>query len=243
MNPILAAQLADDFCCTAEEVLRPDPVFSVYEPRAGQRRYTAEGDIFKAAVADGKLLIAGTSDMCAWCKAHLANVNPAWLMDMSTLRKLDARLMQDGCRIESAHPFFLPAAKVSPSAAGHSIHWYEQDDILQFRDDPRFPNAYAFNPFAPDMLGVSLSVDGKIAAMAGASRDSARMWQIGIDVQPDMRARGYGALLVSLLRCEIERRGYLPFYGTSMSHIASQKTALRAGFAPAWTELYAKRMT
>ena len=68
------------------------------------------------------------------------------------------------------------------------------------------------------------------------------MRQIGVDVRPDMRGRGLGAMVVGLLRNEIERRGLLPFYGTAMSHIASQKTALRAGFAPAWTELYAQRI-
>ena len=51
-----------------------------------------------------------------------------------------------------------------------------------------------------------------------------------------------GESLTALLAREVERRGALPFYGTAMSHIASQKVALRAGFEPAWTELYAERM-
>lgn len=241
INPILAAQLADDYCCTVEDVLSPAPVFSVLRPREGQRRYSSEGDLFKAAVVSGKLLIAGTPEMAAWCRERHANGNPAWFMEMSTLRTLDARLREDGLCIASAHPFFLPDKPVSPVTDGLDIRWYEQADIEQFRGDPRFPESYAFNAFAPDMLGVSVSVGGAIAAMAGASCDSARMWQIGVDVRPDMRGKGLGSTVVSLLRSEIERRGKLPFYGTSMSHIASQRTALRAGFAPAWTELYAKK--
>ena len=242
LNPILAAQLADDFCCTVQEVISPDPVFSILEKREGQRRYKPEGDLFKAAVVSGKLLIAGTPEMAAWCRERHAGGNPAWFMEMDTLRELDARLMQDGLRIASAHPFFLPEKPVYPSTDGLDIRWYEQADIEQFRGDPRFPESYAFNAFAPDMLGVSVSAGGSIAAMAGASCDSARMWQIGVDVRPDMRGKGLGSTVVSLLRNEIERRGKLPFYGTSMSHIASQRTALRAGFAPAWTELYAKKI-
>lgn len=242
MNPILAAQLADDFCCTVDEVLSPAPVFSILELREGQRRYKPEGDLFKAAVVDGKLLIAGTKEMADWCRERYANCNPAWFMEMDTLRALDDRLHEDGLFIGSAHPFFLPERPVSPVTEGWEIRFYEQADIEQFRGDPRFPESYAFNTFAPDMLGVSASLGGEIAAMAGASRDSQRMWQIGVDVRPDMRGKGLGSTVVSLLRNEIERRGKLPFYGTSMSHIASQRTALRAGFAPAWTELYAKRI-
>ena len=92
----------------------------------------------------------------------------------------------------------------------------------------------------PDVLGVSASVDGELAAMAGASLDSLRMWQIGINVLPAYQKRGLGWTLTALLAREVERRGALPFYGTSMSHIASQRVALRAGFVPAWTELYAE---
>lgn len=242
MNPILAAQLADDFCCTVKDVLSPAPVFSVLEMREGQRRYSSAGDAFKAAVAGDKLLIAAAPDMLAWCRERYADVNPAWFMEMDTLRALDNRLREDGMCIASAHPFFLPDREVKPSTDGWDIRFYEQADIEQFKGDSRFPESYSFNPLAPDMLGVSAMLGGEIVAMAGASRDSQRMWQIGVDVRPDMRGRGLGSMVVLLLKNEVMRRGRLPFYGTAMSHIASQRTALRAGFGPAWTELYAKRI-
>ena len=50
-----------------------------------------------------------------------------------------------------------------------------------------------------------------------------------------------GKLLVGLLKNEILKRGILPYYGTSLSHIASQRVALGAGFAPAWVELTVRR--
>ena len=241
IHSILAAQLADDFCCTVDDVLSPAPVFSVLEMREGQRRYSSAGDAFKAAVVGDKLLIAAAPDMLAWCRERYINGNPAWFMEMDTLRELDARLAQDGLYIASAHPFFLPERPVTTVTDGWDIRWYESEDIEQFRGDKRFPQSFAFNPFSPDEIGVSASRNGEIVAMAGASRDSARMRQIGVDVRPDMRGQGLGSMVVTLMRNEIERRGFLPFYGTAMSHIASQKTALRAGFAPAWTELYAKK--
>ena len=45
-------------------------------------------------------------------------------------------------------------------------------------------------------------------------------------------------VLYDIIKNEILNRGKLPFYGTSMSHIASQRVALGAGFVPAWSELY-----
>ncbi len=73
--------------------------------------------------------------------------------------------------------------------------------------------------------------------MAGASADSPLFWQIGINV--DFQARGLhvGSTLVRLLAQDIIAHGAVPYYGTSMSHIASQRVAHRAGFAVTWAEL------
>ena len=76
--------------------------------------------------------------------------------------------------------------------------------------------------------------------MAGATSDSDSMWQIGINVMPEAEGLGIGSMLVAVLKNEILKRGKLPFYGTSMSHIASQRVALGAGFVPMWAELYCK---
>ena len=239
MHPILAAQLADDYCCTVDQVQSPENTFSVISRRPGQRGFD---DPFRAACVDGKLLVAGSPEMVTWCRERYAQKEAAWFMEFSVLRALNERLNADGLRIAMAHPFFLPAHPVRPCTDGFTITWYEQEDIGQFRGDGRFGEAYAFLPDAPDVLGVSASIGGELCAMAGASRDSARMWQIGIDVLPAYRRRGLGSALTALLAREVERRGALSFYGTSMSHIASQRVALRAGFEPALTELYAERM-
>ena len=87
------------------------------------------------------------------------------------------------------------------------------------------------------MLGVAALRGGRILGMAGASADSPTMWQIGINVEPEARGEGVASMLVGLLKNEILKSGILPFYGTAASHIASQRTALAAGFLPAWAEL------
>ncbi len=79
-----------------------------------------------------------------------------------------------------------------------------------------------------------------MAGMAGASVDGEYLWQIGINVVPEYMGRGLAVKLVRQLKEEIIRRGKVPFYGTSESHTVSQSIAIKAGFMPAWTEIYAK---
>ena len=51
-----------------------------------------------------------------------------------------------------------------------------------------------------------------------------------------------GPELVRELKGEILRQGKIPFYGTSESHSISQTVGLKAGFVPAWTEVYVREI-
>ena len=118
---------------------------------------------------------------------------------------------------------------------------YLGDEINQFREDDRFGEAFIFSDLPKDEIGIAAIKDGIILGMAGATSDSNRMWQIGINVMPEAEGLGIGSMLVELLKNEILDLGIIPFYGTAMSHISSQKVALNAGFYPAWAELYCEK--
>ena len=92
------------------------------------------------------------------------------------------------------------------------------------------------------MIGAAALKNGNILGMAGASCDSPRMWQIGIDVDQAARHQGIGKMLVSMLKNEILKKEILPFYGTGMSHLESQRVALGSGFMPAWVELVTEKI-
>ena len=158
------------------------------------------------------------------------------------MHKLNERLSRDGFQIGMVHPFYIAEEKSEVDTSDYEIRWYRDSEIEQFRGDSRFDEAYSFCETAPDIIGVAAVKDDKILGMAGASMDSPVMWQIGINVDPDTRAKGIGRMLVALLKNEILEKDCLPYYGTSMSHIASQKVALGAGFVPAWAELVTDRI-
>ena len=243
MNETLCRQLALDYCCSPEEILGGENVFTVFCPLEGRRRYQEPKDCFlKAAVVNGKLLFTGKPEIVAWCRERWRECGSEWFFEPETLRELDARLRADGFQIGMAHPFFIAETPSELCTDGVELRWYRGGEIEAFRGNDSFSEAFGFCPEAPDMLGVAALEDGRIVGMAGASGDSPTMWQIGINVAPEARGRGVASLLVALMKNEILRQGVLPFYGTSMSHIASQRAALAAGFRPAWAELVAEKI-
>lgn len=240
MHDLLVRQLAADFCSAPAEVLDADHHFTVFEPRADRRQYQEITPcILKIAVVNGKLLFTGREDVITRCRELYAAANAPWFMEARNLAALNRELAAFGAQIRHARPFFTTDAPAPADTADCAIRRYTPQTIAQFRDDDRFGEAYGFCSTAPDMLGVAAVTDDVILGMAGASADSPYLWQIGINVLPEARGRGIGAMLVSLIAGDILAAGRLPYYGTSISHLESQRVALRAGFLPAWFELAA----
>ncbi len=240
MHTLLTEQLAIDFCCTPAEVLDDQHHFTEFMPHPERRQYEEfKPCLLKIAAVNGKLLFTGRADIVARCQTLYGDASGPWFMEARNLSALDRELAAFGACIRHARPFFT-TTEIRPVDTGDfTIRRYRDEEINAFFGDDRFRKAYGFCETAPDMLGVSAEKDGKLLGMAGASADSPRLWQIGINVEPEARGQGVAAMLVSLLRNDVLAAGRIPYYGTAISHLASQRVALRSGFLPSWFELIA----
>lgn len=136
------------------------------------------------------------------------------------------------------------------------VELLDAEQFERFRGDKRYSNALGFSVTRPDVLvlaaypveenapkasevaaaGESAPVLADPIAMAGMSDDSPIMRQIGVDVVPAFRGAGIASALVRDAARLTLAEGYLPFYGTSPSHIISQRVAMNAGLVPTWWE-------
>lgn len=242
MNPTLKKQLAIDFCCTEEAVERKENIFTEYTPLTGRRIFKEGEGFLKAASVQGKILATGNPEIIKWMSTRYAHRSGAWFMDYESLRELDEKIREFGYRIGQAHPFYIAEKKTEVNTEGFVIQKFVGEEIEQFREDDRLGEAFLFEEVPKDEIGIAAYKDGELLGMAGATSDSDRMWQIGINVMPEAEGMGVGSMLVTLLKNEILDLGRWPFYGTAMSHIASQKVAMKAGFYPAWAELCCEKI-
>lgn len=244
MHKLLLRQLAADFCCTEADILDDQHHFNVFAPHPDRRLYMEiRPCILKIAVVRGKLLFTGREDVIARCQELYHDANGPWFMEARSLAALNRELAAFGAQIRHARPFYTADTVLPVDTRDFTIQRYTPETIAQFQGDARFEDAYGFCADAPDMLGVAAVKDGRILGMAGASGDSPHLWQIGINVLPEARGQGIASMLVSLLRNDLLAAGRLPFYGTSISHLESQRVALRAGFLPSWFELVASPLS
>ncbi len=239
----LYQQLAIDYCCTVSDVRDNRNHFTEYKKLEGRRRFEEADDcILKVIAVNGKLMFTGKKQVVDVCREKFSNKSGSWFMDVATFRELDDILKAEGYRIKTAHPFFIPRDDKVCEMKGVEIRKYNQEEILQFKDDDRFDEAFCFSEESPDVLAVAAMVDHEIVGMAGASADSPAFWQIGINVNKEFEGRHIASGLVSILKQDILQKGIVPYYGTSFSNLASQRVAAKAGFEVAWVELITEKI-
>lgn len=127
------------------------------------------------------------------------------------------------------------------------VELLDAEQFERFRGDKRYSNALGFSVTRPDVLVLAAyAVDGEPTdgpvAVVGVSDDSPIMRQIGVDVVPAFRGAGIASALVRDAARLTLAEGYLPFYGTSPSHMLSQRVAMNAGLVPTWWEYVSTSM-
>lgn len=239
---ITKKQLALDFSCNLSDLDKEKNTVVENILKDGRRIYDNDGCALKILCFGNRAVVSTMPELMPWFQERFKNFDANWLFLYQVLKGIDKKLMEVGHEVADVHHYYIPKAVKTEVEPITSIRWYTQEEILQFEDDERFDEAFAFDKTHPDMLGVAALDGDKIIGMAGASSDGEILWQIGINVVEEARGRGIGTNLVILLKNELLRRGKIPFYSTIESNIYSQNIAIKAGFYPVWAELYSRKL-
>ncbi|SHH32522.1 hypothetical protein SAMN02745196_00012 [Clostridium collagenovorans DSM 3089] len=136
--------------------------------------------------------------------------------------------------------YFLPDInELSVQNCKYELKVLEQKDFVDLYL-PQWSNALSKSRKNLDVLGVGAYKDNQLVGLAACSADCETMWQIGVDVLPNVRQQGIASALTSRLAIEILAKGKVPFYCCAWSNIKSVRNAIKSGFRPAWVEMTIK---
>ncbi len=238
MKQILEQQLALDYDCPIEEVQSSDNIFRPWKRNQGARFIGEEECMLKIAVYREKLLIMADERMLEWCKQTFQETKGTWLAEPENLIMIHEKLSEYGQRLTDTHHHYIPVLSYPKVQERFETKWYEGEEIKVFQGDNRFWEALLFDERTPDMLAVCAVENDTILGMASVTRDTEKMWQVGVNVTKEGEGKGIGAYVTSLLKERLLERGILPFYSTVESHIKSQKVAFQSGFEPVFYEMF-----
>lgn len=121
-----------------------------------------------------------------------------------------------------------------------SYELLREDDIQKLRGSKEFANSLVFdgNGNTSTKIVFLAKKGNEIVGLAGASKETDHLYEVGIDVKPEYRKGGLGTKLVSCLTIELMSQGIVPFYSVSVTNISSQMVANRSGYVPCWVDTY-----
>lgn len=189
-------------------------------------------------------VVSATGPYLAWARKEAVHLRPGRVVAPRALGRMQEIAETCGQAIAGIdHRFVCPHDRiVLPETEGFVCRVCEGDAIFPLYEHEGYRNALQYDRASGrrDVLAVVATRGSEIAGIAGASTDSERMWQIGIDVQPAFRRRGVGRLLVATLTKHVYEHGRVPYYSTGSANMASRRLAVSVGFRPCCLEVYAR---
>jgi hypothetical protein len=228
-------QFAIDYNCSKEDFLTKETLVTHIKKQEGSRKFFDEDSLLNILTYNGKLVISAGEAILPWCENVLKKrISAEWCFEIDSLIYIDQKLSEFGYKINQVHLFFLP--KYSQPESELSYLYLSEDDISKLEEDKRIDEAFLFDDYIRDVLGVAVISDTEeMLAVAGASNNSDRMWELGYNSFEE--EKGYGKAALSELVREVIKLGKVPYCGTAISHLSSQNVALRAGMVPGFAEL------
>jgi len=236
---IVKKQIAAEYNCTVNDLSSSNNTVTVSKDVEERRRFINGRFFFQMVTFGDNAVITANESIHDWLKEHVKNIKGHMLFEYNNLLEIEKKLNDYNKKLYHTHHMFLSNKDILPKVFNYKIKWFENEEIHPFYETKMFPNAFCtkYNPKRPDVLAVAAYDENKIIGMAGCSADTPLLWQIGIDVNKEYCGKGIGTYLVTLIKNEIEKRGKIPYYGTSLSNLYSWGIALNSGFTPVWVEI------
>lgn len=240
---IAMKQSAIDLHCDAEDFRKNENVIVESVPSLNARKYL-ELPFVCDLVSYGTNIVASI-DMRykEIIEAYIGKYPVEHCFETPNMQVINQAFMKYDMMVCFMAEYFLPDINAIPNIdCGCELRVLEQPD---FKDLylPQWSNALCVKRKNLDILGVGAYCNDCLVGLAGASADCESMWQIGVDVLPEMRRKGIASALTSRLALEILNREKVPFYCCAWSNIKSARNAIKSGFRPVWVEMTVKTKT
>ena len=233
-------QSAYDCNCSPEDFLSQSNKIVLSKANEMARAYLPlpfEFDI----VSYGNNVVAQVSDrMKDLAEWYINTYDTAHCFESPNIIALNDRLTKFGYSVCFMAEYFLPDMNtIKEMPCKYETRLLYPEDFGQYYTK-EWSNALCESRKHLDVLAVGAFDGDRLIGLAGCSADCEMMYQIGVDVLPEYRRQGIASAIISRLAIETIKLGKVPFYCAAWSNIRSVRSAIKAGFKPAWVELTAR---
>ena len=208
-----------------------------------RRRFRLPEDSLAIMTMGSGVIVSATAKWMGWAADLFRDVESDDAFGPGPLGEVSRRVSRHGYRLHGPLLYSITSSQdwqPHDVPAGYAVK-VGGAELVEPLDGADWPNA--ISPRIPTLgrriaLAAVATRHGLVVGAAATSTDSDTLWQIGIDVAAEHRARGLGAVLTSRLARAILDEGRVPYYATAIGNVGSRRTALSAGFYPCWVSAF-----
>ena len=237
---IAMEQSALDACCKASDFIKSENVIVRSEPSSKARKYLELPFICNLISYGANIVASIDMQYKDIVKKYINKYSVPQCFESPSINFLNEEFKKHNMQVYFMAEYFLPDINAIPNLpCDYELRILRQKDFTNLYM-PQWSNALCEKRKELDVLGVGAYMDNELIGLAACSSDCETMWQIGVDVIPEMRQQGIASALTSKLAVEILNKNKVPFYCCAWSNIKSVRNAIRSGFRPAWVEMTIK---
>ncbi len=208
-----------------------------------RRRFRLPDDSLAITTMGSGVVVSATATWMRWVANLFRDAEPDDAFGPRLLGEASRQVSRHGYRLHGPLLYSVTSSRdwrPHEVPAGYVVE-VGGADLVESLDGTDWPNA--ISPRVPTLgrriaLAAVATRLGRVVGVAATSTDSDTLWQIGIDVAAEHRARGLGAALTSRLARAILDERRVPYYAANTGNVGSRRTALSAGFYPCWVSAF-----
>lgn len=246
INKKVLKQLAIDYDIFFYKIERNGAEFKEYEEAnknaKEKRNIFSRSNFLSVLCLENKIVFNGNSEIILWCKKNYTEYPVEWFMNYQNLNLLNNEINRYGYRISRySHHYYIPSSIKKSVSMKYKMAWISPDILGNIQKEKIFPNALFGNIYRADQYCIVCYDGDEIISIVSATKNGKYMWELAVDTKEKYRNQGIATQLVIRMTNYMINRGFVTFYGTSESNIASQNVALNAGYRPFWAEVYTEK--
>lgn len=223
-------QLAIDLNCNKEDFYKDGIIYTKVVENDKQRKCVREKPYVELVTMGQACIVTIDDEIREIVEKELNGKTRNEIAELNILTEAEIHYIPDIAKITEKRK--LPGEFTYEIKEGNK----EVEKLYNLPEFAGFDNSiqYGENYVGPDEIVLYAKYGNKVVGMAGASKDTEEMWQIGVDVKKEYRSKGVATALVSNLANIIIEKGKIPYYSTTSTNIPSQLVAYKCGFMPFW---------
>ena len=241
------ATLAAEACCRPGDFEAAGLHLSAMTPVEGlnplRRRFPEREHSLSITTVGAGVVVATTPNWMSEASELFRDAEPQAAFDIALLSQVSYLAARHSRKLHGPFLYSVVSShdlRERKTPAGYTID-VGGESLLPILNHMDWPNALSPNAIAqgrPVTVAALGLCNGDMVGLATATADSDTLWQIGIDVLSEHGGRGLGTALTYQAVTAVLDHGGVPYYGTTVDNIASQRLAQAVGFYPYWVSAY-----